>query len=102
MKNISEAPTKQTLLTKISIGIAIILVLVIGNEFIQVFPTHQTKLQGGLILLSSFIAPIGIVLGLIPLRKNKNDLAKWSVILNIVLFLFPILYMILGTVLFGV
>jgi hypothetical protein len=102
VKNISKAPTKQAMLGKISIGIAIILLLVIGNEFTQVFPTHQTKLQGGLILLPLFVAPIGIALGLISLRKSKNGLAKWSVIFNIILFLFPMLYMTLGTVLFGV
>ena len=98
----SEVPSKRALLGKISIGIAIILVLVISNEFIQFFPTHETKLQGALILSPSFIAPIGVILGLIPLRKNKDNLAKWGVILNIILFLFPILYMILGTLIGGV
>lgn len=98
----SGVSTKHTLLGKISIGIAFILVVIIINEFIQILPTHKTKLQGALILLPSLIAPIGIILGLIPLKKNKDDLAKWGVILNIILSLFPMLYMILGTLTFGV
>lgn len=102
MSRNDDVPSNLTLLGKISIGIAILLVLIICNEFIQLIPTHETKLQGVLILLPSFIAPIGIVLGLIPLRKSKDVLAKWGVILNIILFLFPIFYMMLGTVLFGV
>jgi hypothetical protein len=102
MKNNNEAPIKRTLIGKFSISIAVILTLVIINEFVQVLPTHETKLQGALILLPSFIAPIGVVLGLIPLRKNKDIFAKWGVILNIILFLFPFLYMILGTLIGGV
>ena len=98
----SEMPLNRTLLGKISIGIAIILVLVIINEFVQILPTHETKLQGALLLSPLLIAPVGVIFGLIPLKKNKDDLAKWGVILNIILFLFPTLYMILGTTLFGV
>lgn len=102
MNRNNEVSSKLTLLGKISIGIAIILVLLISNEFTQALPTHETKLQGVLILSSLFIAPIGVVLGLIPLKKNKDNFAKWGVILNIILFLFPLLYMIIGTMLFGV
>lgn len=102
MINNSEVSTKHTLFGKISIGIAFILIVIIINEFVQILPTHKTKLQGALILLPSLIAPGGIILGLIPLKKNKDDIAKWGVILNIILFLFPILYMTLGTLIFGV
>ncbi|MGE5627790.1 MAG: hypothetical protein ACM3X7_06700 [Solirubrobacterales bacterium] len=97
-----EVPKKHTLCGKISIGIALILVVILINEFVQIFPTHKTKLQGILILLPSLIAPIGAILGLIPLKKNKDDLAKWGLILNIILFFCPILYTMIGTLLFGV
>ena len=102
MSRNSEAPSKRTLFGKISMGIGIFLMLVSINEFTQVLPTHTTKFQGGLILLPSLIAPIGVVLGLIPLKKSKDNLAKWGVVLNIILFLFPILYMMLATLMFGV
>lgn len=102
MKSNNEVPKIHTLTGKASIGIAIILVLVIINEFVQVLPTHKTKLQGALILLPLFISPIGIVLGLIPLRKNTDVLAKWGLIINIILFLFPFFYRILGTLIKGV
>ncbi|MGH4122710.1 MAG: hypothetical protein ACREV6_07260 [Clostridium sp.] len=102
MNRNNDVPIKHTLIGKISIGIAFILVVIIINEFVQIFPTHKTKLQGSLILLPLFVAPIGVILGLIPLRKNKDDIAKWGLILNIILFLFPMLYMVLGTLIFGV
>jgi len=98
----SEVPVKHTLLGKISIGIAIILVFVIINEFVQILPTHKTKLQGSLILSPLLLAPIGAILGLIPLKNSRDDLAKWGVILNIILALFPILYTVLGTLIVGV
>lgn len=102
MNRNNEVQVKNTLLGKISIGIAVLLIIVFMNEFIQIIPTHKTKLQGILILLPIVVSPIGAILGLLPLRKNKDVIAKWGVILNIILFLCPILYMILGTLIFGV
>lgn len=93
----SEVPTKQTLLGKISIGIAFMTIVMLINEFIQIVPAP------GILLLSPLlIAPVGLILGLIPLKKSKDNLAKWGVILNIILFLFPFFYMILGTLIGGV
>jgi hypothetical protein len=102
MSRNNEVQLKNTLLGKISIGIVVALLVVFINEFVQVIPTHKTKLQGILIFLPIVIAPIGVILGLAPLRKSKDIIAKWGVILNIILFLCPILYMILGTLISGV
>jgi len=90
------------LLGKVSIGIAFILVLIIINEFVQIVPTHKTKLEGALILSPLLVAPVGLILGLIPLKKSRDNFAKWGVITNIILFLFPTLYMIVATLIGGV
>lgn len=102
MNRNNEVPSSKKLPGIISIGIAVVLLLAIANEFAQVIPTHKTKLQGILILLPLFVAPIGVILGFLSLKKNKDTLAKWGVLLNITLFLCPILYMTLGTLIFGV
>lgn len=92
----SEVPTKQTLLGKISIGIAFMTIVMQINVFIQIVPAP------GILLLSPlFIAPVGLILGLIPLKESKDKIAKWGVILNIILFLYPILYYILATLIVG-
>lgn len=101
-KQNNEFPIKSTLLGKISLSIAMILILILFNEFLQILPTHQSKLEGALLLSPILIAPIGAILGVIPLKKHKDTLAKWGVILNILLFLFPTFYNIFGTLLFGV
>lgn len=90
------------MLGKVSIGIAFILVLIIINEFVQIVPTHKTKLEGALILSPLLVAPVGLILGLIPLKKSRDNFAKWGVITNIILFLFPTLYMIVATLIGGV
>lgn len=102
MSRNNEVLSKNTLSGKISILVAVVLILVFMNEFLQVIPTHKTRLQGALIFLPIIVSPIGAILGLLPLRKNKDILAKWGVILNIILFLCPILYMLFGTIIFGV
>ena len=93
---------KRTLLGKISLGIAILLVFVLFNEFVQILPTHKTKLQGFLILSPLLLAPVGAIIGLYPIRKHRDDLAMWGVIINIILSLFPLIYLIFGTLIVGV
>jgi hypothetical protein len=66
------------------------------NVFIQIVPAPGIQL-----LLPLFIAPVGLILGLIPLKVSKDKIAKWGVILNIILFLYPILYFILVTLIVG-
>jgi len=99
--NNNEVSKKGTLLDKISIGIAITLVIVICNEFFQVIPTHKTKLEGALLLSPLLIAPIGIIIGLISIIKDRTILAIWGVIINIILGSFPFFYRILVTLIIG-
>src|SRR5680860_963540 len=67
-------------------------------------PTQQAieAMEGSLILSPLLVAPVGLILGLIPLKKSRDNFAKWGVITNIILFLFPTLYMIVATLIGGV
>lgn len=102
MKGKSYTPMKYTITGPISLGIALILAMIIINEFVQVMPTHTTRLQGILILSPTIIAPVGIVLGVIALRKGKDYVAILGLILNAILLLSPLLYFVCGYIIFGV
>lgn len=90
---------KQFRLSSISLIIAILTIIIIVNEFVQIIPTHQTKLEGILILLPIVTAPIGIAFGLSFI--DKNFIGLLGVILNILLLLFIPLYHIIGTLIYG-
>lgn len=102
MKGKSYTPMKYTITGPISLGIALILAMIIINEFVQVIPTHTTRLQGILILSPLVIAPVGVVLGVIALRKGMDYAAVWGILLNAMLHLFPRLYFVCGYIIFGV
>lgn len=90
---------KHSRLSSISLIIAILTIIIIFNEFIQIIPTHQTKLEGILILLPIVTAPIGIAFGL--RFMDKKFIGLLGVILNILLLLFIPLYHIIGTLIYG-
>ncbi|NGY85317.1 hypothetical protein F6Y05_02780 [Bacillus megaterium] len=48
------------------------------------------------------IAPIGFIIAVIGYKMSKDRLSLIGMIYNIVLFLFPILYFVLGTLIAGV
>lgn len=102
MSNNTKVTENNTFFGKASITTGVVLGFILLNEVVQLVPTHKTKLQGILILLPLAIAPIGIILGFLSVRKSTDILAKWGVILNVILFLCPFLYMIFGTLIFGV
>lgn len=85
---------------KISISISIILIFFIVNLFLQIIP--MKKIEGLPLVMPLFISPIGILLGLIPLWIHKDNFALFGVIVNTVLWIFPIFYFIIGTIVFGV
>lgn len=83
----------------ISFVMSILLGLLILNWFFKI-STFQ-KLQGAPILLTIFINPIGIILGVLSFRKTQSKIAKWSIISNSVLLTLPYLYFFLSTLIFG-
>lgn len=84
---------------KISIGVSIILVFLIINVFMEIIPLK--KIEGFPLIMPLFISPVGILLGMIPLCKHKDKFALVGVITNIFLWLFPLAYFIIGTLVFG-
>ena len=85
--------------TIISILIPILLTLLITNF---VFGIISTTLQGIPIFLPLIFCPIGIILAFISFKADKNRWSKIGLILNTVLFFSPFIWMIGGTILFGV
>lgn len=85
--------------TVISILIPILLTLLIINFVYKIIPT---TFQGLPIFLPLFFCPIGIILAFISFKADKNGWSKIGLILNTVLFFTPFIWMIGGTVLFGV
>ncbi|AOR25003.1 hypothetical protein [Clostridium taeniosporum] len=84
----------------ISISIPIILLALILNWFFQITPYQ--KLEGLPLMITPFICPIAIIIGIISIKISPKKLWKWGIILNIILFFAPYIYWHLGTLFFGV
>lgn len=83
----------------ISVAVAVIMALFIIN-FLTGFIEFK-DLQGMPILVPLFVAPISGACGIIGYYLNKGKLSLWGIIVNIVMFLVPFAYFILGTLIFG-
>lgn len=71
----------------ISVGIAVVLVLLFANWHFHIVPFKNSGIS---FFLPVFIAPVGIVFGLIGFFRQKGDkLSIWGTISNMVLFVFP-------------
>ena len=100
IENDKQSSTKiWMIIGVISLGIAILLGLLILNWFFQI--TTFQRLEGAPILLTLFINPIGIFLGVLSFSKTQYIIAKWSIIVNSVMLTLPFLYFFLGTLIFG-
>lgn len=99
----SESMVKQNFLLKICCSISIfiptIFILLIVNHLFQL--TYFQKLQGAPILLAPFAGFMGIILGIISLRLPDKKAAIVGIICNILIIVFPFIYMTLGTIIFG-
>lgn len=86
-------------LSIISFGIPIVILISILNWFFRITPFQ--KLEGLPLMIPTFICPLGIILGIISIKITPNKLAKYSIILNVILFFLPFLYWYFGTYFFG-
>ncbi|WP_307337491.1 hypothetical protein [Metabacillus malikii] len=84
----------------ISILIPVVVTILIIN-FFSAFILLE-KLQGLPVIMPIFLCPIGAMLGFISYRLYKGKLSLIGIIINILLFMFPIIYHVLGTFYFGV
>ena len=100
MKNKTSISAIENKLSIISFGIPMVIFISILNWFFQITPFQ--KLEGLPLMITPFICPIGIILGIISIKITPNKLAKYSIVLNAILFFLPFLYWYLGTYFFGV
>jgi len=100
MKNKTSISAIGDKLSIISFGIPIVILISILNWFFQITPFQ--KLEGLPLMITPFICPIGIILGIISIKITPNKLAKYSIILNVILFFLPFFYWFFGTYFFGV
>lgn len=79
--------------------LGIVMVLMTLNWIFQIIPNQG--IQGMSLLLSLYVSPIGIFMGYLSSRKIGSKYGKWAMILHSVLFILPIVYFIVGTLVFG-
>ncbi|PGK52169.1 hypothetical protein CN918_30725 [Priestia megaterium] len=89
---------KKTLVALIYVFPVIALALIL-NFIFNIVPS---SLEGLPIFLAPFICAIGIVLAATALKKSKSKSIVVGLVLNIVLALTPWIWMIGGTLIFGV
>ena len=85
----------------VSLSIAVALSVLILNHFLQIVPLQKTKFQGLAVLLPIVISPIGIITGIIGLRKARDRMSLLGVVVNLLLFSFPMFYWVVGTLIWG-
>ena len=90
---------KSSVLGGISIALATIFAALVIN-FLTGFVPFE-KIQGLPMIMPLPLAPIGAILGFIGYRMSKDKLSLWGIILNIAMFLVPIVYNIVATLIFG-
>ncbi|ARV43909.1 hypothetical protein RS399_21750 [Bacillus inaquosorum] len=81
-----------------SITIPIISAILIINFFTGFI---SLPWQGMPVFFPLMLSPIGIILALVSIKANKRC-AVYGIVLNAIMFLFPFLWFIGGTLLFGV
>lgn len=99
-KNVIKSLNKVAYITSIlSLCTFAIQILFILNWAFQI--TSFQKLEGLPLLLTPFISPIGILLGVISNLIDRNKLAKIGCICNTISLILPYIYFYLGTLIFG-
>ena len=92
--------SKNTIWGIISLATALVLSILVLNFFLQIIKTP--KLQGMPLLISPLMSLIGIILGFIGFRRNKNLLSLVGIIFNFLLFIFPFVFWYIGYIVEGV
>jgi len=95
----TQVEQKWSVFGTVSICLAVVVALLIINFFGQV--VQISKLQGLPVLLPVLTSPVGVILGLIGFRKNKDKLSLWGLITNCILFVVPFVYWFLGVLIWG-
>lgn len=83
----------------ISLIIPVSIFVLILNWFFKITPYQ--RLEGLPLLITPFTSPVGFILGVISIKMYDNDLGKYGIIGNVILFILPVAYWILGTLIWG-
>lgn len=93
---------QESIFTKCSVGILIVSFLILVNEFIQLIPTHSTRLEGFLLYFEPPIfAIIGGILSIVGLIKHKTKLGMLLIGINFILLFWVQILFSLPTSIFG-
>lgn len=88
----------KSILGFLSVLIPSVLTVFIINFLFEIVPL---KIQGLPIVLPFIVCPVGAILGFFSYTINRNKLALFGLIFNIVLFIFPVLFNVIATVIGG-
>ncbi|OPZ89369.1 MAG: hypothetical protein BWY74_02757 [Firmicutes bacterium ADurb.Bin419] len=91
--------SNKNILSLISLSMSLTIFLLIANWLFKITPFQ--KLAGMPLLIAPFVGVIGFVLSFISFKQATNKLSMMSLICNVIIFVFPFLYWILGTLFFG-
>lgn len=99
MNNEFSKTNKGSLVGALSVAIPVLMILLILNWFFTITPYQ--KLSGLPILIVPFVSIIGFVLGIISVKLGSRSIGKLGIASNIVLFVLPSLYWVIGTLSYG-
>ena len=84
----------------ISIAISVIMASLVINFLTGMIPID--KLQGLPMIMPLFFSPIGAIIGFISYRVYKDRISLYGIVFNIIMFLVPIIFNIVATMIYGV
>ncbi|MEH7354635.1 hypothetical protein V7150_13815 [Neobacillus drentensis] len=95
-----KSEEKKSIAGIISLSIAVFAIVLVLNFLFGIIPIE--KIQGLPMVLPIIFGPLGAIIAFISYNANKDRLSLYGIILNIIVFLIPILYNVVGTLIFGV
>ncbi|WP_010249786.1 hypothetical protein [Acetivibrio cellulolyticus] len=99
MKSELSEGNNKNILSLISLCMSLVIFLLIVNWLFKITPFQ--KLAGMPLLIAPFVGVVGFVLSLISFKQAHNKLSMMSLICNVIMFVLPFLYWIVGTLIFG-
>lgn len=99
MKHVTSTKGNYRVIRILSISLPLIVLLLIFNWFFKITPYQD--LQGLPLLIAPFVSLLGAGLGYISFKRSPSNLVKWSITINVLLFISTVLYWTVGTLVFG-
>ena len=93
--NTNNLQRQCSILGILSISMAGLSILSLMNVSFKI--TLMNMSFGNFLLIPFFMSPIGFLLGLFGLKIYEDKLSFWGVVINILLFVSPIIYLVCAT-----